>query len=401
MHDGPHFQESIRCLFGLSRYYNLSLLMRYLNPTGALNRFERIDFSRIVTLLLLPLILAGLPIAGVVYQAIGSWIDDRRFPPPGVVVDIGQCRLHLKRQGCGQPVVVLESGIAATSISWSPLQARLAQICTVCSYDRAGLGWSERRRDGKCLRTLEQMAGELESLLRNGKLAPPFVLVGHSFGGLLVSAFAHIHPERVAGLVLVDPVSLAYWASGSQTSADQIFAAARLSRRGAVLARIGLVRIALSVLNAGGRWFPRYVGRAAARQGSGAMQNLAAQVAKLPSELRSTVRAHWSRPKGFFAMAEYLESLPACAAAGLKMRVPASIPVTILSAGNATIEELRERDEWAGQSERGCHLKVPGTGHWLQLEKPELIAGVVREMVNQWKDSLRQNQSGRVPDESC
>jgi len=318
---------------------------------------------------------------------IGIWIDESRFPPPGRVVDIGACKLHLKRQGSGQPVVVLEAGIAATSISWSPVQTRLAQFSTVCSYDRAGLGWSERRWARSCPCTLEQMIGELEALLRKSGLAAPFVLVGHSFGGLLVGAFAHAYPEQVAGLVLVDPVSLTYWGNASQANTNQILAAVRLSRRGAILARIGLVRAALSVLNAGGRWFPRHIGRAVARQGSDLMQNLAREVAKLPRELRSTVRAHWSRPRGFLAMAEYLDALPACAAAGLKMSVPANIPVTILSAGNATAEELRERDAWAGQSERGRHVKIPGTGHWLQLERPELIADVVREMVNQWRDS--------------
>lgn len=114
-------------------------------------------------------------------------------------MDIGACKLHLKRQGSGQPVVVLEAGIAATSVSWSLVQTRLAQFSTVCSYDRAGLGWSERRRDHSCPCTVEQMAGELEALLRKSGLVDPFVLVGHSFGGLLVSAFAHAYPEQVAG----------------------------------------------------------------------------------------------------------------------------------------------------------------------------------------------------------
>ena len=333
-----------------------------------------------MTLVLLLLILPSLLIVGMVYQMIGSWIDESRFPPPGHLVDIGACKLHLKRQGSGQPVVVLESGIAATSISWSLVQPRLAQFSTVCSYDRAGLGWSERR-DRSCPCTLEQMVRELEALLRKSGLGAPFVLVGHSFGGLVVNAFAHVYPEQVAGLVLVDPVSLTYWGRESKTNTDQILAGARLSRRGAILARIGLVRAALSALSAGGRWFPKHVGRAVAWQASDLMQNLAREVAKLPPELHSTVRAHWSRPKGFLAMAEYLEALPACAAAGLKMSVPANIPVTILSAGNATAEELRERDEWAARSERGRHSKVPGTGHWLQLERPELIDAAVREIV--------------------
>jgi pimeloyl-ACP methyl ester carboxylesterase len=117
------------------------------------------------------------------------------------------------------------------------------------------------------------------------------------------------------------------------------------------------------------------------------MQNLATEFARLPRELRSTVRAHWSRPKGFLAMADYLEALPACARAGLKMSVPANIPVTILSAGTATAEELRERDAWTDQIERGRHFKVPGAGHWLQLETPEMIAYAVREIINQRRDS--------------
>lgn len=341
--------------------------------------------SRVVTLLLLMLILLSLLVAGVVYQMIGSRIDERRFPAPGRMVDIGAVKLHLKQQGSGQPVVLLEAGIAATSISWSLVQRRVAEFSTVCSYDRAGLGWSERRRDGSCPCTLEQMTSELAALLREAGLVAPFVLVGHSFGGLLVSAFACAYSEQVAGLVLVDPVSLAYWSSGSQTNAKQIRAGARLSRRGAILARIGLVRAALGALSAGGRWFPMSVGWAAARQGSDLMRNLAREVAKLPRELHSTVRAHWSRPKGFLAMAEYLEALPACAAAGLKMSVPTNIPVTILSAGNATDEELREREAWVARSDRSRHLKIPGTGHWLQLERPELIADAVREMVEQWR----------------
>jgi pimeloyl-ACP methyl ester carboxylesterase len=334
-----------------------------------------------VTPLLILLIPSSLLLIGAAYQALGSWIDKKQFPPPGRMVDIGSCKLHLNRQGSGQPVVVLEAGIAATSISWSLVQPLLAQFSSVCSYDRAGLGWSEPHMKTSRLRPLDQMLAELESLLRTAELVSPFVLVGHSFGGLLVSAFAHVHPERVAGLVLVDPISLTYWGRGSQANARQILAGVRLSRRGAILARIGVVRAALSVLNAGGRWFPSLIGQAVARQGSGLMENLAREVAKLPRELHSSVRAHWSRPKGFLAMAEYLDALPACAAAGLTMSVQSHIPVTILSAGNATEEELRERAAWISGRDHGRHIKVPGTGHWLQLERPELVVAAVREMI--------------------
>jgi pimeloyl-ACP methyl ester carboxylesterase len=111
------------------------------------------------------------------YQALGSWIDEKRFPPPGRMVDIGSRKLHLNQQGSGQPVVVLEAGIAATSISWSLVQTRLAEFSTVCSYDRAGLGWSERQTDQSRPCNLEQIVGELDAVLRKGGLVAPFVLV--------------------------------------------------------------------------------------------------------------------------------------------------------------------------------------------------------------------------------
>jgi pimeloyl-ACP methyl ester carboxylesterase len=142
-----------------------------------------------------------------------------------------------------------------------------------------------------------------------------------------------------------------------------------------------VVRLALSALNAGGRWFPKQIAHVTARQGTGLMENLAKQIAKLPREQHSVVRAHWSRAKGFLAMAEYLEALPACAAAGLVMSVPAKIPVTILSAADATADELRERDAWAAQSDHGRHIQIPGTSHWIQLERPDVIVAAVRELI--------------------
>lgn len=332
-------------------------------------------------LILLLILLAGLLAAGALYQALGSWMDARRYPAPGRIMDVGSCRLHLNQQGTGRPVVVLEAGIAASSISWSHVQPRVAEFTTACSYDRAGLGWSERRSDSRSV-SLEQMIGDLDALLRNASLDAPFVLVGHSFGGLLVRAFAHAYPERVAGLVLVDPVSIAYWSSGRESDAARIRGGVRLSRRGAVLARVGLVRAALSALNAGGRWLPRGVAKVVAKQGTGVMDNLAREISKLPPEMHSTVRAHWSRVKGFLSMAEYLEALPGCAVAASKMDVPAKIPVTILSAGNATPEELVERDAWAAQSCHGTHIKVAGTGHWVQLERPDLVVVAIGEMVD-------------------
>ena len=336
-----------------------------------------------ILLLFLLLLLSFLLALGVGYQVLGSRRDQRRYLPPGRMIDIGPCKLHLNQSGTGKPVVLLEAGIAATSLSWALVQPGLAEFTTVCSYDRAGLGWSGSRPSASCPPTLQQMIDELDALLRKAGLDAPFVLVGHSFGALLVNAFAHAHPERVVGLILVDPVSLAHWGSGTRSNAEQIASGAKLSRRGAVLARVGIVRAALSILHAGGRWIPRHIGQATARRGTGLMERLVSEVAKLPREVQSTVRAHWSRAKGFLAMAGYLEALPASAAAAAAMRVPPAIPVTILSAGNATPEELFERNAWAKRSSRGSHTQVPGTGHWLQWERPELVIAAIQKMIQE------------------
>lgn len=333
--------------------------------------------------LLLLLVLSFLLALGVVYQVLGSRSDERRFPPPGRMIDIGPCKLHLNQSGTGKPVVLLEAGIAASSLSWSLVQPRLAEFTSVCSYDRAGLGWSGSRPSESCPPTLQQMTGELDALLRKAGLDAPFLLVGHSFGGLLVSAYAYAHPERVLGLVLVDPISPADWGSGTRSNAQRIASGVKLSRRGAVLARVGLVRAALSILHAGGRWIPKHVEQIAARQGTGLMERLVSEITKLPREVQSMVRAHWSRPKGFLAMAGYLEALPASAAAASEMSVPTGIPISILSAGNATPAELFERDAWAKGSERGSHTQVPSTGHWLQWERPELVVAAVRKMIEE------------------
>src|SRR5947207_2092202 len=89
------------------------------------------------------ILLLGLIGAAMIYQTLGSYHDARRFPAPGRMIDIGPCRLHLKDVGAGSPTVVLESGIAASSLSWALVQPGVAEFTRVCSYDRAGLSWSD------------------------------------------------------------------------------------------------------------------------------------------------------------------------------------------------------------------------------------------------------------------
>lgn len=127
--------------------------------------------------------------------------DAAQFHPPGKLVDAGGYRLHLYCTGSGSPTVILEHGHRATYLDWYRLQPQLAQFARVCSYDRAGYGWSEPSpRD----RTPSVMADELHFALRAAGERPPYVLVGHSFGAMNAILFAHKFPGEVAALVLVD-----------------------------------------------------------------------------------------------------------------------------------------------------------------------------------------------------
>lgn len=145
--------------------------------------------------------LSGIPIAGMWYQAIAEGRDLRAHPMPGELIDVGLYQLHLYCTGSGFPAVILESGLGDTYISWRKVQPKIAQFARVCSYDRAGLGFSDYTRHPS---TSKYFAQELHTLLHNAGIPPPYVLVGHSMGGFTVRLYASLYRDEVAGMVLVD-----------------------------------------------------------------------------------------------------------------------------------------------------------------------------------------------------
>lgn len=322
--------------------------------------------------------LAAVFAAGLLYQSFGSYRDRQRVPPPGRLIDVGRRRLHLYELGSGSPAVVLEAGIAGTSLGWALVQPEIAKFTRVCSYDRAGLGWSDTRTSPP---SIADAIGDLHALLSHANIPPPYILVGHSFGGLLVRAYAHRMPEEVAGLVLLDPVSISYWSDCSAREKARLALGARFSRRGALLARFGVVRLALAALLGGGRLFPKLISRASAGKGRGTVERLVGEVRKLPREVWPSIASHWSNPKCFRAMAAALESLPLNAQEAFGVIVPPQIPVVVLSAADATKVELEERERWARESQHGLHLHLKKSGHWVQLEQPQAVVEAVRNLI--------------------
>ena len=123
------------------------------------------------------------------------------YPPIGKLVNIGSHQLHIYPTGEGSPTVVFEAGGASWSLDWNLVQTEIAKFTRVCSYDRAGFGWSE---SGPNPRTSEQIVSELHALLTKAEIEKPYILVGASFGGHTVRLFSKKYPDEVAGIVLLD-----------------------------------------------------------------------------------------------------------------------------------------------------------------------------------------------------
>jgi pimeloyl-ACP methyl ester carboxylesterase len=147
--------------------------------------------------------------------------DRRRYPPPGLLVNVDGHPMHLQVRGpdSSGPTVVLEAGMGSFSPNWYWVQQELALRIRSVAYDRAGLGWS---RPSRRPRDAQTIAAELRDALREAGLEPPYVLAGHSFGGLPVRAFADLYPELTAGLVLVDASHPDQWVRWPTPHADRI-----------------------------------------------------------------------------------------------------------------------------------------------------------------------------------
>jgi len=295
-----------------------------------------------------------------------------KIPAPGRIVD----GLHVWAEGRGDPTVVLEAGIAASSVSWSLVQPRVAEFTRVVSYDRAGFGWSSEAASAP---TAKEAAQSLAAMLELSGEAPPYVLVGHSFGGLIVRLFQQKFPTRVSGLVLVDPVVRSDWRNANGARLRTLERGVLLSRRGAMLARMGIVRVCLRLLAGGAQRIPRLMARVSAGNGAAVASRLAGEVGKIPREFWPAIAEHWSEARSFEAMAENLDGLPESAAQLDEHATLDDLPVIVLSAG----KRIPEHEHDAALSTRGRNIVTADCGHWMQLDAPVAVVDAVRAVVDQ------------------
>lgn len=142
-----------------------------------------------------------LAIIGVIYQTAATEADQRKYPPPGLLVNVDGYKMHIYCMGKGSPTVILDSANMGTVSNWAWIQPEVARSTRVCAYDRADSGWSDlspRPNDTM------QNAEALHKLLENADITGPYVLVGHSFGGLYVRMYSDLYPDEVAGMVFIE-----------------------------------------------------------------------------------------------------------------------------------------------------------------------------------------------------
>jgi len=335
-------------------------------------------------------------LAGAIYQAERTAIDLAAFPPPGRMISVNGVNLHLYCLGSGTPTLVLEEGLGENVLSWYPIHAKLAQTMRVCAYDRPGLGWSD---PVDAAIQPEEVAKNLHALLNNAGISPPFVLVGHSRGGIYVRAFYHQFPEETQGIVLVDSTheqspmhqySYALWDYRKQ--AIQIAIAEPLSR-------IGLVRL-LGIANADRRPSPLPAGILAAKT---AVQNRTDTAHAVVNEI--AVMRRGLDP-----------ATPPPASLG-------NLPLLVLTADNlvdldyvareaersgkdveaetalARIQQV-EQDDLARLSSHSRHIVVRNSGHFIMQDQSDEFVAAVRDfakLFNLKLDGDQQSHSSAKP----
>lgn len=321
-------------------------------------------------------LLAALVAAGFLYQCIGDSRDKRRFTSHGrwVEIDRGQ-KLYVVEKGEGGPAVLFEAGIAATNLNWHHIQEKVARFTATASYDRSGLGWSSPCRKQ---RTPGNICVELHTMLETAGIKPPYILVGHSFGGLVMRRYAAMFPDDVAGVVLVDPMRCEEWPPLDPSKQSMVDRGKKLSRYAVPIARFGLARLAVtSLLCRSGRLSGHLAG-AGGMGGRHVLKRVTEEVGKMPREVWPVIAAHWSRPSYYVGMQRHVEAVPDTVCEMQDAEPIRDIPVLVLTPGKSTAltEKCLGR---IGNNVR--QVIAPESAHWIHLDEPELVIDAIREMV--------------------
>ena len=276
-----------------------------------------------------------LAIAGTIYQTAATEADKRNFPPPGNLIDVGGFKMHIYCEGKGSPTVILEAMSGGVSAQWGWIQPEIQKETRVCVYDRAGFGWSESDPDAP---TLARTVGNLHTLLMNANVEGPYVMVGHSLGGIYVRQFAAQYPDEVLGIVLLDTAH-----------PQQFVKYPELFAEGDNF---------LKMLN--GIKFATRLGVAHLYFTFGGEMDFAG----LPEPQKSQLKAIWSSPRYFEAQEAEIRAARSIWAEALKLGDLGNMPLMVISRGvNLDHEWNIYQDDLATLSANSQHITIEGANH--------------------------------------
>jgi pimeloyl-ACP methyl ester carboxylesterase len=327
---------------------------------------------RLLWLLLLgPIIM----VLGLLYQWVGSRYDRRRFLRLGRLVDIGgRRRLFMTEMGGGVgPSVIFESGIGSTSQNWARIQMSVSKFAHTVSYDRLGLGWSTPAMSE---RIPSKVVEELRAMLQAAGIAPPYLLVGHSFGGLVARYFAAEYPDEVAGVVLVDAMRTDEWPPVDESQRRLLNRGVQLTQWGVPIAYSGLARLTtMSFFRRSGKFtnlFTRATG------GQSVLERLTRELNKLPPTVWPILAAHWSNPAYFRGLTAHIQGVPGTVMEMLEATPIMGLPVVLLTPGHPKAISDADLRKIGPDAEQ---LIAENSGHWVHLDEPELVIEQIREMM--------------------
>jgi pimeloyl-ACP methyl ester carboxylesterase len=299
-------------------------------------------------------------VASFTYQRIAEARDRHRFPPPGRLVDIGGRRLHLVEMGEGSPAVVIIPALADNVLGWLRVAGEVAVEGRTCVYDRAEVGWSDPPPHRR--RTPDLMATDLYALLAAAGVPPPYVLAGHSIGGIIVRRFYAQHPDLVAGMVLID---------SSHENQERRIGAVDWRRGRAILIKVASQRQA------------RILGARRIAASLGLIRGLDAEVAR---------EAHPAYAAAYRAIllstrqrrVSVRELLMMIRMGGNPPQLD-SIPLTVLTRAPLPLSSepvwAQLQDELAALSSDSVHVHAERGGHYLHLDDPDLVVQAIRDLV--------------------
>jgi pimeloyl-ACP methyl ester carboxylesterase len=314
----------------------------------------------------------------VAYQGYGMVLDRRRYRPPGELVDIGDRKLHmLVTPGAGPPLVIV-TALGTPAIDWLAVQGALAPEVPVVLYDRGGLGWSD---SGPRPRTAARMADELHALLNAAHIEPPYVLAGHSLGGLIALIYTVRHREHVAGLALID---------SSHPDMDQ-----RLPSSGRLASRRSewLLRAA--------RWRLTLLGLVRLADDLGIRRQITAQAQRIyPADVAAAGRALMLSSRQRRAdVSEMAHTSRSCNDVRACLVDLGTLPLAVVTSSEhdpthpADSPAARKRSNWyptwrvlqaelADLSRNSSHTIAQRAGHHIHRDDPGLVTGILRDLAN-------------------